>query len=659
MDELERLQAALIAAHNAGDTAAASALAVIIRQRMQAGEQGLAQPNTAQEPAGGVAVNSEAAADLADNVQALGTGARNGMTFGFFDELAGLGMGAAGATMRPDGTFAFDTSVPFSDRYSSMAGLYRDINQQASETAPGPYAAGNILGGAATSALALPETAGASALGTLGRMLGVGALEGGLLGAGYADGENVGEQAAWGAGLGAVTGLLAPAVVSAARAVGRPIGGLLGIGNATRAGTKLARVLDRAGMDVPEVQSAIYQAHFDGQPMFVTADALGTPGQRALAGVARSPGEGRTEIVQFLQDRQRDQRNRVGTFLQEALDTPDTAAQRTAALESLRDENWTRNDAAAVAAAGFVDVSPVLGQIDAILRRNPLIGESSLARTELGNRLTALRDQMANSNEMLTDYSTIRNLRTDMRYMMETNPRAAAEMRPVYNAMTDALSAASEGFRLANDTYAADSRVIDAVGQGIDAARPRRLEDVIQTFEGLTPEAQAAFRSGYADPAMTRIQNIRPTRNAAADFQDLKDEGLIPVMATNPELWQRRIQRENDMFGTYDAALLGSRTADNTADQADMSETPLDLGMIVNALQGRFGLAAQQAGQKAINGLVGANEQTRNMIARALLSPDPQAALEPLLREAMLVRGTNTAAEALMRQSAFQGLLAN
>ena len=76
-----------------------------------------------------------------------------------------------------------------------------------------------------------------------------------------------------------------------------------------------------------KLQRALQQAPVEGQGNFSVADALGNASQRMLSTVARSPGEGRTSVVNFLENRQAGQGRRVSNALAEGFDARETAAQ--------------------------------------------------------------------------------------------------------------------------------------------------------------------------------------------------------------------------------------------------------------------------------------------------------------------------------------------
>jgi len=90
-----------------------------------------------------------------------------------------------------------------------------------------------------------------------------------------------------------------------------------------------------------------------------------------------------------------------------------------------------------------------------------------------------------------------------------------------------------------------------------------------------------------------------------------------------PQLMDR-IGREQRMFETANAALGGSKTADNIADAADVGG--FDPSMIGAFASGGIKGAPLQALTRAVQGVQGRNSQTRDIITRALMTNSPQQA---------------------------------
>ena len=125
-----------------------------------------------------------------------------GATFGFSDELQSL-VGAA--------TTAGQTDMPFTERYKMIRDQMRADRQQFINQEGMAAYVPELIGGAVTG------LAGLSKAGTLKGAAAIGALEGGIAGAGYADAENFASpetaiNAGAGAGAGAVTGFALPLV---------------------------------------------------------------------------------------------------------------------------------------------------------------------------------------------------------------------------------------------------------------------------------------------------------------------------------------------------------------------------------------------------------------------------------------------------------------
>jgi len=308
---------------------------------------------------------------------------------------------------------------------------------------------------------------------------------------------------------------------------------------------------------------------------------------------------------------------------------------------------------AARAASGPVNLNDAIGTIDTALGRDPILGETALKQSEIGRRLTALRGQLQNDGEQLIDFDRVLNIKSDLgeqiRRMRGDAPPVLVE---VHRALDQALEASSSAYRAANDQYRAASNVIDAIPVGQKSARTGRYEDVLRRFNNMTPEEQTAFRAGYGDKLAAELEG---NRAAAPDvtrvFRGDKRAAETAAIAKDPELLARQVAREGDMYGVFDRALRGSRTADNQVDIADL--TPM--GNIVRALgdawSGNFSSAAQTAGSVMAPLVTGQNQGTRKLIADMLMSPNPKAFLEEALQKQGVSDATARVIEALLRNA--------
>jgi hypothetical protein len=144
----------------------------------------------------------------------------------------------------------------------------------------------------------------------------------------------------------------------------------------------------------------------------------------------------------------------------------------------------------------------------------------------------------------------------------------------------------------------------------------------------MAPDEQAAFRSGYADPMIARVEasSVSPTTNRARPLMTEKTGQEFPAFASpgKGDQMGRRIAREQRMFETANTALGGSKTADNLADAAEMSK--FDPGVMMNLLRGRPAAAAIEAITKMANEARGMPPSVMDRIAKTLLETDPALA---------------------------------
>lgn len=604
-------------------------------------------------PTGGSSVDQEALADFQSRGAAALRGAGQGVSLRTSDEMTGVLGGLAAARWGRN---------PI-DGYTGARDRARAANSAAQEAFPTSYGGGEVLGGFGTALVSAPAAAGKTAFRTGMKALGIGATEGAIAGAGGSDGGDLMKDTAIGAGIGAGIGLaahpLAQLVRLGARTAAGPVRGVMGE-SPTIANRTIQRSMDRAGMTQGDLQRAMMEAQADGQDMFTIADALGNSGQRTLSGVARQPGAGRQEIVDYLNDRQLGQSERVSSFLADALEAPDTATQRRSALTSQRASDADANYSSAREGAAPVDVRGALGVIDrrlAPFEGSGVVGDGIDAKfAQYRNRLAA--DMVPSDVDAieLSDFERVLGIKQDLSDDISVAQKAgrnneARMLLALQKELDAALETSSDGYRAANDTFAQQSRVIDAIEQGQNAARPSvRGSDTVDRFNALSPDEQGAFRSGYADSRLTAVERAAPGVNVARGLESPKVGTELSAIAVNPDMLRRQIGRENTMFETRRQAIGGSQTADNLADQEDVMN--IDTGVLANLLTGRWGAAGGQAAQIATNAARGTNEQTRTAIAKILLSRDPEKALASVVQRAQRDGNQQSILSALLRRPA-------
>ncbi|TPK85324.1 hypothetical protein [Mesorhizobium sp. B2-4-17] len=533
--------------------------------------------------------------------------------------------------------------------YSEIVQDIRDKQQQAYDDNPYSYMAGMAVGGIgnglalAKSGLSFGANAAARGLPLLRVALG-GAADGGIAGAlnGFGRGTDLSsraEGAAVGAPAGAFIGGAAPYLLAGASALTKPfiapIASRLFPGS--YADAALSQGLRRSGASADDIANRLAAAQADGQGMYTIADAMGNAGQRLLSTAARNPHEGRQALVEALQGRQAGQADRITNALAEAFAAPDTAAQRAASLTSARRAAADANYAAARQGAGPVDVSGAISAANDVLTPgvNRLANPGSgIADDSLEGAVRRAKSLLTDGQSQLTDFNSVLRAKQDIGDQIAAAVRAGQNNRArILGQISDQLDAALEksspGYRQANDLFRTQSGVINAVDTGTAAASGRvRAPDNIQTFNAMTPDQQNAFRAGYVDPLIARVQNAASagSTNKARTLLTEKTAQEFPAFAVpgSADQLAARLSREQGMFETANAALGGSKTADNLADAADLNR--LDPSVMTNLLHGRPIQAAMTALGKGLNEARGLPPSVISRLSGALMGTDPGAA---------------------------------
>lgn len=620
------------------------------------------------------------APEQVSTLDALKRGFSDMATFGTADEVSG-----------------FINSLISGDSYANERDQLRAELAQAQEQRPLTTLAGGATGGILQGIFTGGLLGGAPATTTAARALQgakIGAVEGAAYGLGSGEGglDRVLDAGKYG-GIGGMIGGAAPVAIDGVRrgadyVLGGPIASMRSAPSQVRASRAVQTAIDRSGQSADEVADAIAAARAAGQPYSI-ADATGYSGQRMLAGAARTPGDARQEIIDYLVNRQSGQGRRIGGALDEALNAPrnvgnlpaipgqnaadftgQTANQVEQALTSARGQAADVAYEAARRGAAPVDVRGAVAAIDD--RIGPMQG-SGIRGDGIDAKLAGYRSRLAANTPgpkfegadavELSDFDRVLGVKQAIQDDIGAAVRAgrnneARELNKIVTQLDQALEGSSEGYRSANDSFRQASRVIDQIDAGKSATSPRaRVSDNLAGYGNLTPEQQAAFRVGYSDPLMARIEGAAPGVNKARPLLDDATQAELGAMARRPDELADFLRREDQMFRTGNAAMGGSMTADNLADAGDI--TALGSNAIVNLLTGRFGAAASQIGQTVLDGAAGRNTSTRDQIARLLLSGDVQGALAPAAQRAVQNAKRSAVVEALMRGGgrAIQGYL--
>lgn len=500
----------------------------------------------------------------------------------------------------------------FSERYAHSLRDQEGADAKFASQHPIVDTGAKLAGGVAAMAPAVaaaPSLFGAT--GGLGSRIVNGAVSNAAIGG--ADSAARGEGPVSGAITGGVLGAAAPVAEAAVSPfISNIMARLNPQGFATR---QVARGIAESGQTPQQLADAVTTAAAEGQPQFTLADALGNPGQRMLSTVARAPGEGRTDVVEAMNNRQAGQGRRVANAVGEGFGGHMTIEEMRDAMTAERGDiadnayGQVRNDAAPV------DVQNVLDHIDANVPTEPAAPDT------ISGRLQRYRRMITGDDGDLTDFASLQRVRSELSDEAQTARQSGQGNRArmlgnVMRELDTSLENASPGFRQANRDFAQASRNIDAIDAGRNAALRGRTEDIIPEFNSLSPRGQQAFRTGYANPLIEAAQGSAQGVNKARPLINDAFRDEAGAIAPGNDLMQRRLGREQTMFETRNQALGGSRTADNLNDHEAMGINPSLVGHVVT---GNWGAAVGNVLHAGVRGLTGNTPAVRKAVSDILL----------------------------------------
>jgi hypothetical protein len=563
----------------------------------------------------------------------------NGLTFGFgdkglakFDELVGRGSYEDRLALRRGET----------DRSRERAGIPGMVAEIGGSVFPVAK-----LAQAGVTATRLP--------GLWGRLGGMG-LDGAAAGALTAAGND--SDIETGAIVGGALGAGGQAVARVGGALAKPFTSRMFPQKATQ--EVLTKAMDEAGTNPQAIAQDLARARADGQDVYSVMDAMGYPGQRLARNVTRTPNEGRTPMVDFLNKRQAGQGRRVSTALAEGFGDPATALKRTEALKQSRKAGGDVNYTAARNSASSVNTDNVIAKIDSIAGK-PVFGgrvlnTPGMADDTIQGLMTRVRSMLVgrDGRAQKIDFNALLTVRQDIGDMASAAYRAGknnqySKLKAVLDELDASLAGASSDYKKALAQYADDSRVIDAVDEGRAAAMGGRFDDTIPAFQKKKPEQQAAFRAGYADPLIAQTQQAAVGANKVRPLINDAFEQEFPAFAApgQADRLGQRVAREQTMFETREQALGGSRTDMNLGDEADMGL--LDPSVLGNMLSGNLTGAAKNAILQGISALQGQPASVRKMLSDALRVTDPAIALQNLNAAVAQINASQQQKQAIVR----------
>lgn len=543
-----------------------------------------------------------------------------GQTFGWYDDAQSYARAGLGTLLHPGSQMSFDERLKYEKAFED------ERLKQATRNTGVLGTAAELAGGLATGGAAAKT--GATLLKTgmsLPKLMAVGSAEGAGYGAlsGAGEGDSLNDKinkAIKGGATGLALGAGIPALAAGVRSAASPLWSNIQAWRnpSAYADNKIAQTIERSGKTEQQILDEISAA---GTQPYTLADALDYEGRRLLSTVTKAPGQGRTDALEYLQNRQADQPDRVVNILRQGFDAPMTAQQTEDALRASRTAEANINYGNARSSAEFVDPTQAISIADNFLSPGAtggLPGGSKLPDDTVEAVIRSARGMLTNGNEILTDFNSAFRVKRNLDSMIDSaNPTQQRELIPIRNALDDALAEASQPYANARDRFRQQSQQIEAVSQGRDAAGTALSQDVVPGFNAMRADQQAPFRAGFVDPLEKRIVNNAALGANRAKFSP-NTQAKIEAFAVPNRLSDLMAQlgRERRMHSTLTEAAGGSKTVENAADAADMG---IDPAVISNLLSGNLRGAATAGARGVFNNLSGNTEAVRNELAKRLL----------------------------------------
>lgn len=406
--------------------------------------------------------------------------------------------------------------------------------------------------------------------------------------------------------------------------------------------SQVARGIHESGLTPSQIGQSVADANAAGQP-FTIADAMGNPGQRLLSTVARSPGQGRTDVVNFLEGRQAGQGDRLSQITDEALGAGNTARQTSAQLTK------TAQGESAPFYQKALDQKPIWNERIQQFFDDP-ITKQGLKQGVAVQRLESLAQgkKFDPNDYAITGFneagdpiiSGVPNMRTinlikkgwDNQlesYRDGTTGRLQLDeygmaLDSVRRAFLKEVDAVNPDYAKARSLYAGPAQVRDAVAMGSKAAGRGRAADNLDQFNALSDASQQGFRAGYADKLSQGFERgafgVNKVRPLTSDKARIELQAMSlhqgPVAPGQLDPLSQRLAHEQTMFETRNAALGGSKNVDNLNDDAAMSVDPHIVGQI---LTGNWHGALRSTIAAGSNALTGNTPTVRQEVAKILL----------------------------------------
>jgi len=203
---------------------------------------------------------------------------------------------------------------------------------------------------------------------------------------------------------------------------------------------------------------------------------------------------------------------------------------------------------------------------------------------------------------------------------------SAASLRDMRDALRDRTKELVPEYRRAVDEYRGDVEVLNALRTGMDDFGRLDHEEIAKLFNGMNVSEREAFRTGAARNIYGTIMNPSGNFNSAQRLIGSPEtRQKLEAMFDSPaqyNLFQAALEREAQLFQQSNRILGGSPTARRTQARERFDEGPDVGGAVAEMATGGWGASLANMAIRAFRGAA-VSDDIADRAARMLMSSDP------------------------------------
>lgn len=558
-------------------------------------------------------------------------------------------------------------------------------NEYARFSKESPYAsgvsefAGGMVPGVAMMLVPGGQAAGAAQLarstaGAVGRMAGLGAVTGGVAGAGSAEEGNRLGAGLGGAAIGTVAGGAIPLATRSASAAKKWLMERLNPSEQriTRiAANKMNQALSEDGLSPAAVQATLIADRARGVPSVVANVSPGTA--RLAEAVAQRTGRGASKIEQKLGEQKIGARERTHQQVVRGLHPGDYYADEQKLIDELRQKASTLYDDAY--AVGEIDDPRIMQVLDtpafkSFFAKAKNISDMEATAAKLRGEdptkfmlrdiytpgqidpVTGIQDMVLTK---IPDVRTLDYIKRGIDATIDAGFRGqgmstaeASALKQIRNQFVSVLDNQVPEYKLARASYAGDMEIKDALHAGMNDFNKMDHEQVIKFVSDMTAAEKDAFRTGVSRYLYSRIMDPSGNFNAAQRIIGSPEtQTKLQPLFDNPghyRLFKSALERESQLFHQANRILGGSQTAQRQQMQGVLEGENGVGSAAADMITGGPWNSLTNLVSRTIRG-TNVTEPTANKLADMLMSSSPAevAAVVKLLEQASVKQATQAA----------------